>query len=60
MGETMDTRTQHILTLYRLMPGAPRIRRDDGIEMVGDVVGNDHWNFCEAIVDMSLAAATPI
>jgi hypothetical protein len=53
----MDPRTQHILKLYRAMPGAPAIPRYDGEEMYGDVIGNDHWNFCEAIVDMAVGAA---
>lgn len=50
-------RIENILRLYRQMPGAPRIPTEDGYEMTGDVAGNDHWNFCEAIVDL-VAGAT--
>lgn len=51
------TRIENILRLYRQMPGAPRIPTEDGFEMTGDVMGNDHWNFCEAIVDMMVAVS---
>jgi len=31
------------------MPGAPVVPRVNGCPMWGDVEGNEHWNFCEAI-----------
>ncbi len=37
------------IDLYRNMPGAPFPPTDGGDYMWGDVEGNDHWNFCEAI-----------
>lgn len=45
------TRRANIIQLYRNMPGAPRPPREDGIEMWGDVEGNEHWDFCAAIID---------
>jgi hypothetical protein len=45
------------LMLYRLMPGAPPIPHRDGAEMIGDVMGNAHWEFCETIVIMIMGAA---
>ena len=47
-----ETRRLNIIRLYRQMPGAPRPPREDGDEMWGDVEGNQHWEFCAAIVDM--------
>jgi len=42
-----------IIQLYAAMPGAPAPMRDsDGYAMWGDVEGNEHWQFCEAIVDL--------
>jgi hypothetical protein len=42
-----------IIKLYRAMPGAPQPSRDeDGCAMWGDVEGNEHWQFCEAIVNL--------
>jgi hypothetical protein len=38
--------------LYRLMPGAPEAAIEDAYFMWGDVEGNEHWEFCEAIVRM--------
>lgn len=35
--------------LYDRMPGAPCVPTDDGRKMLGEVEGNDHYIFCEAI-----------
>jgi hypothetical protein len=45
-------RKDAIIALYREMPGAPTPPRVDGDIMWGDVEGNDHWRFCEAVVDL--------
>jgi len=39
----------HARDLYLAMPGAPVVPRVNGCPMWGDVEGNEHWNFCEAI-----------
>ena len=45
--------TDLIIELYASMPGAPSPSRDDdGYAVWGEVEGNAHWQFCEAIVDM--------
>jgi hypothetical protein len=41
--------------LYRAMPGAPPVPVDGWDEAWGDVMGNQHWAFCEAIARMILA-----
>jgi len=47
-------RTDMIARLYRSMPGAPRIPvdPDSGFALWGEVEGNEHWEFCEQIVDL--------
>lgn len=42
------------LRLYREMPGAPPIPHRDGQEMWGEVMGNQHFRFCEAVARMIL------
>lgn len=41
-----------VLDLYRAMPGAPPIPVEDGVELVGDVMTNQHWAFCKLIFDL--------
>jgi hypothetical protein len=43
--------------LYQTMPGAPLPSTHDGWYQWGDVEGNDHWQFCAAIVALIDAAA---
>lgn len=39
--------------LYEKMPGAPRVPRDRGGHALwGEVEGNEHWAFCEEIVQV--------
>jgi hypothetical protein len=39
--------------LYAKMPGAPQPPSDEqGFKMWGDVEGNDHWQFCEEIIQV--------
>jgi hypothetical protein len=52
LDPVQETRRSNIIRLYRAMPGAPRPPRQDGVEMWGDVDGNEHWEFCAAVVDM--------
>lgn len=47
----MDFRTDRIMRLYRAMPGAPQPPFDERGELWGEVMGNDHWLFCEMIID---------
>lgn len=42
--------TRMIMELYERMPGAPPVPRDGWGEEWEQVVGNDHWKFCETIV----------
>lgn len=53
----MDEIERMTLRLYRQMPGAPSIPRQDGQEMFGDVMGNEHWSFCLEIARMMVACA---
>lgn len=50
----MDHRTNSIIRLYEQMPGAPGIPVNDetGEALWRNVEGNEHWNFCAAIVDL--------
>ena len=48
----MNHRTQRIISLYEKMPGAPKIPYGEGELLWGEVEGNEHWEFCAAIVDM--------
>jgi hypothetical protein len=43
---------ERVRHLYRLMPGAPEAAIEDAYFMRGDVEGNEHWEFCVAIVRM--------
>lgn len=45
-------RLNKIVSLYKMMPGAPMPPMDDGYYLWGEMEGNDHWCFCEAIVDL--------
>ncbi len=51
-----DQRTNRIVSLYQAMPGAPRMPHDERGALWGEVEGNQHWLFCECIVDTVLAA----
>ena len=42
---------RRIIDLYRTMPGAPMPQMEDGNYLWGEVGGNDHWCFCEQIVE---------
>lgn len=55
LGRTSPTPYEHIIALYRTMPGAPMPRKDGSCHLWGEVEGNDHWRFCEAIVRLALA-----
>jgi hypothetical protein len=37
------------IAFYQAMPGAPMPPTDNGFYLWGDIEGNEHWNFCEAI-----------
>lgn len=43
--------------LYQRMPGAPQPPTADGWPALGEVMGNPHWEFCEAIVRVSIHVA---
>jgi len=45
-----DSRTVRVL--YRQMPGAPMPEPERPHHLTGLVEGNEHWNFCAAIVDL--------
>jgi hypothetical protein len=47
----MSDHDRAVIHLYRNMPGAPLPPKDFGGYMWGEVAGNDHWEFCAAIVD---------
>lgn len=47
----MDDRTKRIINLYRFMPGAPQPPSDERGVLWGEVMGNEHWDFCEAIIN---------
>jgi hypothetical protein len=55
LGGTSMTPYEHIIALYRTMPGAPMPAKDRGYHSWGKVEGNDHWLFCEAIVRLVFA-----
>jgi hypothetical protein len=39
--------------LYAKMPGAPQPPSDEvGVKLWGEVQGNDHWQFCEEIIQV--------
>ncbi len=46
-----------VIKLYQRMPGAPMPPKENGSYLWGDVEGNEHWEFCEAIVRMAINAA---
>lgn len=46
------------IDLYRSMPGAPRPPSQDGMYMWGDIEGNEHWEFCEAIARQIVLLST--
>lgn len=52
----MDHRTKRIMKLYQAMPGAPACPSDERGLLWGEVEGNEHWVFCEAIDDAITAA----
>lgn len=43
--------------LYRAMPGAPPVPCDGWNEAWCDVMGNQHWRFCEEIASLIVEAA---
>lgn len=45
-------RLHRITRLYLAMPGAPLPPKEEGWYLWGEVEGNDHWMFCQAIVEM--------
>lgn len=53
----MNEKHQQIVSLYRRMPGAPQPPMDERGELWGEVEGNEHWEFCSAIVDQTINAA---
>jgi hypothetical protein len=55
----MDRETRDlVIRLYETMPGAPMPPKDeDGYLMWAHVEHNEHWQFCEAIVTMTVRLA---
>jgi hypothetical protein len=50
-------RLDHVARLYSALPGAPMPPTEDGWYLWGEVEGNDHWVFCETLVDMMMGIA---
>ena len=50
-------RIQMIKDLYRRMPGAPKVPVDGWNEDWGVIIGNEHWEFCAAVVGLAIDAA---
>ncbi len=53
----VESRDQHIIALYRRMPGAPPPPQSGWNVDWDAVAGNAHWEFCAAIVDRMIAVA---
>lgn len=56
----MDPRFNAIVGLYQEMPGAPMPPKEDDATLWGVVGGNQHWAFCEAIIDFVEAAVRQV
>jgi hypothetical protein len=56
-ARTMKLEDKCTAELYAAMPGAPQPPMLDHQLMWGDVMGNEHWEFCAAIVRLILKTA---